>query len=232
MSHTPARAPVARCLLVLLVVTAGALGLSLVLLPGVLALGRAIRGGTVAGHPFDQVLTQFCEVALVGCAAWLWLTTACVAVGAACGRRPRHLGMPRVVGRLVLASCGVVLVGGLGPPAHAGDGAGRSPLDGLPLPDRATATTQVSRVFARAESRHVADHPVRRPPPTVIVRPGDTLWAIARVGLPGPDNDDVAARVREIHHANRAVIGPDADLIRPGQRLRMPRASTMREEHR
>ena len=232
MGHTPARPPVARCLLVLLVVTAGAVGLSLLLLPDVLALGRAVRDGTLAGDPFDQVLTQCCEVALVGCAAWLWLTTVVVASGAACGRRTRHVWVPCVLGRLVLAACGVALVGGLATPAHADDGAGRSPLDGLPLPDRATATTQVSRVFARAESRQVADHPGRRPQPAVVVRPGDTLWAIARIGLPRPDNDDVAARVREIHQANRAVIGADPDLIRPGQRLRMPRPSTMREEQR
>jgi hypothetical protein len=232
MGHTPARAPVARCLLLLLVVTAGAIGPSLLLLPDVLALSRAIRGGTLAEVPFDQVLTQFCAVALVGCAAWLWLTTAFVAGGAACGRRARPPGVPRAVSRMVLAACGVALMGGLGTPAHAGDGAGKSPLDGLPLPDRATTTTQVNRVFARAEARHVASHPVRRPPPVVVVRPGDTLWAIARAGLPRPDDDQVAARVREIHQANRAVIGADPDLIRPGQRLRMPRPSTMREEHR
>ena len=67
----------------------------------------------------------------------------------------------------------------------------------------------------------------------MVVRPGDTLWAIARADLPADADDGaVARRVREIHQTNRAVIGTDPDLIRPDQRLRMPRPTTIREEHR
>jgi hypothetical protein len=234
MGHALDRASGTRCLLVFLVVTAGAGGLTAGLLPDVLGLGRAIRSGTVAGSPFDRVLVQVCEAAVVGCTLWLWLATAVVAGGAASGRRTGHPRVPRAMSRMVLAACGVALVGGLGAPAHAGDGSGRSRLDGLPLPDRATTTTQVSRVFARAASHHErAEPPGRRPPGVVVVRPGDTLWAIARAGLPPSRGDDeVAARVAKIHQANRTVIGPDPDLIRPGQRLRMPPATTLREEHR
>lgn len=234
MGQAADRASGTRCLLVLLVVTAGAVCLTAGLLPDVLALGRAIRSGAVAGTPFDHVLVQVCEAAVVGCTLWLWLATAVVACGAASGWRPRHPRVPRAVSRMVLAACGVALVGGFGAPAHAGDGSGKSPLDGLPLPERATTTTHVSRVFARAASHHErAEPPGRRPPALVVVRPGDTLWALARAGLPPSRGDDeVAARVHEIHQANRTVIGPDPDLIRPGQRLRMPPATTMREEHR
>lgn len=78
-------------------------------------------------------------------------------------------------------------------PAHAG-------VDGLLLPDRP------------------ADLPVMRPPHGVTVRPGDTLWAIAaRRGA-----IDLPEAVRAWHQANRAVIGPDPDLILPGQYLRQP----------
>jgi hypothetical protein len=220
MGQASGRATLGRCLRVLLTVTAGAAVLVSVLLPDVLALGEAIRSGAVAGEPFDDVLVGACEVAICGCAAWLWLATVVVAVDAARGHQPTTCGVPRVWRRLVLGACGVALAGGLAAPAHAGDGSGASRVDGLPLPDRATTTTHVSRVFARAARREI-----------VVVRPGDTLWDLARKQLP-PEADDatVAARVREIHRANRAVIGADPDLIRPQQRLRMP--TTTREETR
>jgi hypothetical protein len=232
MGQPTGSAPLARCLLVLLAVTAGTVLGVAPLLPDALALGRAIRSGVVAGEPFDAVLVQICEIAVMGCAAWLWLASTVTAVDAARGRKPRHRGVPGAVRRVVLAACGVALVGGLGAPAHADDGAGTSPLEGLPMPDRATTATHVSRVFARAASHQDrAGHPPLRPTAVVVVQPGDTLWAIARAGLP-PDTDDttVAARVREIHRANRAVIGADPDLIHPHQRLRMP--ATSREETR
>ena len=82
----------------------------------------------------------------------------------------------------------------------------------------------VSAVFARAASHRDRVLAVGQEPAVVVVRPGDTLWHLARADLP-PDASDraVADRVREIYAANRAVIGPEPDLIRPDQRLRMPR---------
>jgi nucleoid-associated protein YgaU len=70
------------------------------------------------------------------------------------------------------------------------------------------------------------------------VRRGDTLWDIATRHLgPGVDNARVAAEWPRWHAANRSTIGPDPNLILPGQRLRVPeqqspadRASTDREE--
>jgi nucleoid-associated protein YgaU len=89
-------------------------------------------------------------------------------------------------------------------------------------------------VYARAASRHdQAGGPSRPQPAIVVVRPGDTLWTIARADLlANADDGAVAVRVREVHQVNRAVIGADPDLILPGQRLRMPRPTTIREEHR
>jgi LysM domain len=224
---------VPRCLLVLVTVTAGAGALIALLAPDLLELATAVRRGDLSGTPFDEVLVAVCEVAVTGCAAWLWLATAVVTTDAARGRRSRHRVVPGTVRRVVLAACGVTLVGGLGAPAHASDGAGTSPLDGLPLPDRATTTTYVSEVFAQAAPRHRADGRSAPQPAIVVVRPGDTLWAIARADLPAQAPDGaVAQRVREIHQANRAVIGTDPSLIRPDQRLRMPRPKTIREEHR
>ena len=53
--------------------------------------------------------------------------------------------------------------------------------------------------------------------------PGDSLWALAAADLPdGASVAEVDERWREIHAANRDVIGDDPDLIRPGQQLRLP----------
>jgi len=233
VGHTVAKAGFARCCGVFLAVTAGTALLIALLLPDVVALLGAIRDRAVARDPFDAVLVEICEVAVAGCAAWLWLATAVTAADAVRGRRAGHRGVPGAVRTLVLAACGVALVGGLGAPAHAGHGGRTSPVEGLPLPDRATTTTHVSRVFARAAAQQDRARPVRREPSVVVVRPGDTLWAIARADLP-PEADDttVAARARQIHLANRAVIGADPDLIRPDQRLLMPPPTAIREEHR
>jgi nucleoid-associated protein YgaU len=81
-----------------------------------------------------------------------------------------------------------------------------------------------------------ADEGPARPPrdDVVRVRPGDCLWRIAARDLahhrPGPatparEVGDAAVdhRWREIYAANRAVVGPDPDLLRPAERLRLPR---------
>jgi hypothetical protein len=56
-----------------------------------------------------------------------------------------------------------------------------------------------------------------------VVRPGDSLWALVAAEL-GTDATDsaVAARWPQWYAANRGVIGPDPDLILPGQVLRIP----------
>jgi nucleoid-associated protein YgaU len=63
------------------------------------------------------------------------------------------------------------------------------------------------------------------------VRPGDTLWGIAAAQLPpawrSPATID--RYWRQVYRANRAVLGPDPDLIHPGTRLRVPR---YRPDHR
>ncbi len=57
----------------------------------------------------------------------------------------------------------------------------------------------------------------------LVVRPGDSLWRLAAADLaPGAQPRHVAARVSSLHRLNREVIGPDPDLIRPGQRLDRP----------
>ncbi len=62
----------------------------------------------------------------------------------------------------------------------------------------------------------------------VVVRPGDTLWAIAAADLAArgatasPAPAEVAAYWPRVYALNRKVIGPDPAVIEPGQRLRLP----------
>lgn len=61
----------------------------------------------------------------------------------------------------------------------------------------------------------------------VVVKAGDSLWGLAARELgPGATAAAVAARWPEWYAANRQVIGPDPDLIRPGQVLHIPAATT------
>jgi nucleoid-associated protein YgaU len=57
----------------------------------------------------------------------------------------------------------------------------------------------------------------------VVVHRGDSLWAIAARHLgPGATDGQIATEWPRWYAENRAVIGPDPDLIQPGQRLRPP----------
>ena len=54
------------------------------------------------------------------------------------------------------------------------------------------------------------------PPPTITVRPGDTLWEIASAVRPGRDARASVAELRELNH----LSGYD---LQPGQVLTLPR---------
>jgi hypothetical protein len=174
------------------------------------------------GTPFDRALQRLAAGVLLVCAGWAWVALS-VTVGEAwrgLSPRPPRI-VPDGVRRAVLAACGVALVTSVSGPALAAGGvpprsgdvrhvelSGLGVLSGLPLPDRAVA-------------------PRRTPPPpsrTVVVRRGDCLWSIARHDLPpGATSAEVSARWRAVYAVNRHVIGPDPDVIEPGQRLRLPR---------
>jgi nucleoid-associated protein YgaU len=118
--------------------------------------------------------------------------------------------------RLWLLGLFVALLAGVAPAQASDAGSGPGPattidaaLDGLPLPDRAVGGM----------------------PRVVVVRPGDSLWAIARTALPRTADEATDARtVAALHALNRRTIGPDPDLIQPGQHLVFPSSSTLSEE--
>lgn len=224
MSREATSAPT-RCLLVWGAATGVAALLEVWLLPDVV---DSLGGPDPIG--FVPLLVVACEAATAGCVGWLWLLVTLVVHEALRGRR-RGSGVPAVVRRLVLAACGLSLAGGLLAPAHAADGdpvvqpAARL-LVGLPVPDRMTTAQWLGAMTRRASRVHAAAAGSDRephPPRSILVRPGDSLWAIAERSLPaGADAAAIDRHWRRIYHVNRPLIGPDPDLLRPGQRLRLP----------
>ena len=92
-------------------------------------------------------------------------------------------------------------------------------LSGLAIPSRVSGAPVVA----------AAIHPQARPGTTpsgprrvVTVHRGDSLWSVAQE-LVGSRNDRLTTRTwRAIYRTNHARIGPDPDLVRPGQRLHLP----------
>jgi nucleoid-associated protein YgaU len=231
MSREPRPAPLGRCALVWLATLAGLVVLAGWLAPDLLVAGDLIAGGGLRDRPFDEVLVWLCEAALLGAGGWLWVVTALVARDAARGHGTVRRGVPAPVRRLVLLACGAALAGGLAPPSYAAPAAAADRdrpaaalVEGLPLPDRTTASMHLGHLVARRAAALGRPGPADRPPRTVVVGPGDTLWGLADATLaPGASASAVSDRWHRIYRANRAVIGADPDLIQPEQRLRLPR---------
>ncbi len=107
------------------------------------------------------------------------------------------------------------------PPAAAPVSA---PIDTAPGPTDATvAPTGTAGAPVTAPP---ASAPITPPAPTggtVEVRTGDTLWGLAARAL-GPDATDaaIAAEWPRWYAANASTIGPDPDVLEPGQVLTVP----------
>jgi nucleoid-associated protein YgaU len=204
-------------------------------------------------HPRAWVQAAGLDGALVqvaGAALWLaaaWLATG-VLVGLA-GRLPGAAGaaaralahrlLPGALYRLAAGSAGLgVLLSPVAahavPAAHPGP-AGTSQLPTPTWPGSASAGSSAPIPAPTWPGSAAADPqptpPHRAEPPAgatarhVIVRPGDSLWGIAARHLDAPARP---ARIAQAwprwYAANRAVVGPDPSLIRPGQLLRPPEA--------
>jgi nucleoid-associated protein YgaU len=207
-----------RCGVTALVATAATAALLVWLLPRAAAPGTGLPGRLGAA----------CAVLGAVAATWLCVLVWLVAVEAAArvdGRAtPRPAPVPARVRRLVLAACGTVAATGDASPAPAGTPGGHHP------------GVSVAAVVARAlhddgspEHAGVPASPRPHHGEVVTVRTGDCLWGLAARDLATDAGGgtmppaDVARRWREIYAANRAVVGTDPALLRPGQRLRLPR---------
>jgi len=171
-------------------------------------------------HPstlaFDDVLAAFAAWLLVGCAGWsVLICAAAVLEATTAGRLPATtwVGCPTTVRRLLLAGLGVALVTvpgqsstatASGPTAGPGT-PGMTQRQALPVPAR-----PLGAAYSQAK-------------PGIVVQPGDTLWQLATDRLPAlAPVGEVVDLVERFHHHNRRVVGPDPDLILPGQRLAVP----------
>jgi hypothetical protein len=180
----------------------------------VVAAAHWLLGATEAlRHPvrseYDDLLLALAAWVLLACAVWaVVIAVAAVVETTSSGRLPATawVGCPRSLRRLLLTGLGVALVGA-GPVQPAATASGQAPL---PVPARPVG-------LVHTDTGHAGDRSA------VTVHRGDTLWRIAkdRLSSSAPAGE-VAALVHDLHRRNRGVIGPDADLIRPGQRLAVP----------
>jgi nucleoid-associated protein YgaU len=189
--------------------TAAAAGIGLLTVP-TLAAGP----GLVASAPaFTDLLVTGCAAASLLATGWLWAITTDVVVGVLAARDRVVVRRPGPVRLLLLAACGAVALSTTPAPASADDRRPVVPhsLSGLPLPDRANGDGLLPE-RADTASRSM-----------VRVRPGDSLWAIAEERLgSGATVADLVDYWHRIYLRNADVIGPDPDLILPGQLLELP----------
>jgi hypothetical protein len=133
------------------------------------------------------------------------------ALPGAAGHAARRLGRtlrPGLARRLLALGLGLAAPGLPAVAAHA--------ITPVLAHDRATASASAS-----PQATHAA--PARVTTPWVVVAPGDTLWGLARRHLHrGATDAEIARAWPRWYRANRAVIGPDPNLLLPGMRLRVP----------
>lgn len=182
------------------------------------------------------------DTAIVWCCAWLaWGLAGYLAIAtaaAALGRLLAGLGRagelvsrlaPRHVRRLVDAAITTTVAATIVSTAAA------APATAAPQP---AAVSERAPLVAgspldwpgltrSSPHHHVHHHDDRSNPPDrgndVVVQPGDTLWRIAARDLgPGASGAAITEAWHAWYHANRAVIGPNPSIIRPGQHLHAP----------
>jgi nucleoid-associated protein YgaU len=149
------------------------------------------------------------------------LVAALVALGRAPGALGRRAGAVAALLRPGIARRLAATLLGLGTPALAvvttAPPASASALPASPASAAAPTTSPAITSSAYAPTTQRAAQVV------VVVRSGDTLWDIARRHLPvSATSGDVARAWPRWYAANRAAIGPDPALLRPGTRLRSP----------
>lgn len=185
-----------------------------------------------------EVLVAVFALAGALAALRLWWTTTDVALRLLRGRHPAGPSFgssvgssagssvgssvePGAVRRLVLAACGVAVLQVVGA-THA---VAAPSLDGLPMPDRSTGASRSPDGSGAAPSDAAPPVGRRSPeaPARLVVRAGDSLWALSRATSGRrADEAEVAAHVERLYRHNRERIGDDPDLIHSGQVLDLP----------
>jgi hypothetical protein len=175
-----------------------------------------------AERPEEVVLAA---AGLLAWTVWAWgalgllLTAASAApgLGGAIARGLSRLVLPASLRTASGLALGVGLV--VTAPAAAAAPGGAPPAVAVAVADWPTGNP-------RPAAPGPPDWPTAAPAAAHVVAPGDSLWRIAEAALAGtgspPTDAAVLRAVDRWWSVNAAVIGPDPDLIRPGQALLPP----------
>lgn len=175
----------------------------------------------LSGSEFDRSLAAAATLLLVGLSMW---SLSCMALALSADKAIVIAVLARLITpsflrrALFLGAAGALAIGPVAAVNDTGRGAeapARSitsqSLDGLRLPDRPLGTTPAASSLPEAGPR------------LVQIKRGDTLWSIASHQLgPSAGVSELTAAVDAWYDANKALIGPDPDLIFPGQKLTPP----------
>ncbi len=208
-------------------------------------VGLGVAADAASGAPVPPATALVGALAAVGVAGLGWLLLGVVletlslvpgALGRAAGSVSAALS-PRLARRAVAVVVGLGVGAGVGcGGAHAAPQRVLAALhpgvaEALPDPSWRAApdpgwTPEPPRVRPQPDVGVLAGRPTGADEAGVVVRRGDSLWAIAARHLgEGATDAEVAAQWPRWYEANRDVVGPDPDLIRPGQVLRPPTAA-------
>lgn len=185
-------------------------------------LAAANRGGTTLDEAVGLAAVFGCWL----CAAWFVLAVVCAAVAQVPGAVGRASAVaadvltPWTLRTMIVAGLGLTMINGPGAAAAAGG-------TGVPGATRALESTAEINGWAVGSRSELDLPPLDRPADArsvVVVQPGDCLWSIAAQHLGGDPADAQIAEAWPLwYDANRAVIGPDPNLLQPGQVLAVPR---------
>ena len=238
------------------VLSLGLLGASLVLWRSLQE--RAATGTRLDAWSLERLTGLVVGLLGAAAVAWLLLCLSMALAArllAACGQRRRGAALaalvPGFVARVVLAGFGgsLMLAGcAAGSATAAAPAAVAAPL--APSRNLQTAMAQPHKHQARPQRPESTEAellspgfiPHRVPLPLarlagattrtleeVVVRPGDSLWAIAARHLPsGAGPEDIAAAWPLWFAANRRLIGPDPDRLEVGMVLQVPRPASLK----
>jgi len=201
---------------VLVVAAAGALGAAVLWTAAgaaVALLAAALRAGGRAWAPLERLSAR------VAPALVRRLAAGAVGLGVLGGVAAPAVALPATPAAASTAAAPAAPVTSPAAPALAAGPAW--PAEGEPW--RAPAPAVVPPARAPAPALGLASPQRPGGADDVVVRRGDTLWAIAERSLPaGAGAAEVAAEWPRWWRANHDVVGDDPDLLLPGQVLRAP----------
>lgn len=203
------------------------LALTGALASGLVAVVEPLLAPTDRSPGLDDLLVLGCALVLVP--AWCRLALGVVlCLGETLVHRSRSAPTPGLLRPALARRVAALVVG-----SSVGGLVGVAPVIADVAPEGATVPTALPlplRPVGGLVTAAASPRPAASPPrdATVVVRPGDTLWSLASRHLVAPaaaggaPDGQVDAAWRRLYAVNRAALGPDPDLIRPGTRLDLP----------